>query len=90
MIVSTSCSTARPEPKSVSGQLAFIFSLNRFSFALGSFTLGFSCQNFGEYYLAVVEDELPLKKLLSKLTRRTGCSSGIQCPVFGSTTVCTF
>src|ERR671922_952400 len=28
--------------------------------------------------------ELPLKRLLSSFTRRTGCSSAIQCPEFGT------
>jgi hypothetical protein len=44
-------------------------------------------QNYGvvlTYLLDVVE--LPVKKFLSNFTTKTGCSSGIKCPEFGTVT----
>jgi hypothetical protein len=35
-------------------------------------------------HLLVSVLELPLKKLLSNFTTKTGCSSGIKCPEFGT------
>jgi hypothetical protein len=50
----------------------------------------FILYNYGNPHLLVSVVELPLKKLLSEFTTKTGCSSGIKCPEFGTVIPVTF